>query len=191
MWNNSHRTSIDTGWRLQTTKRRENIHVIGWDKRKNKQKEIRTEPALPGGSWDKGKVSTPWEVPLLVGRSTGMEEELQGLGGAHSHRFAGGKVERDVFKWLVPPPENPQPETLVHCVDSGFRVIPRERTGISCVQTAEMWGGPQLRVHGKKSGAAREARHHGWGNVRWGLHHRRFILCTLETAGPCPHEHLE
>ena len=40
-----------------------------------------------------------------------MEEELQGLGGEHSHRFTGGKVERDLFRWLVPPPENPQPET--------------------------------------------------------------------------------
>lgn len=65
------------------------------------------ELAFLGGSWDKGKVSTPWEVPLLVGRSTGIEEEFQGLGGEHSHRFAGDKVERDLYRWLVLSPENP------------------------------------------------------------------------------------
>ena len=62
------------------------------------------ELALLGGSWDKGKVSTPWEVPLLVGRSTEIEEELQGLGGEHSHRFAGTDSCPSLpcqLKWLL------------------------------------------------------------------------------------------
>ena len=133
------------------------------------------ELALLGGSWDKGKVSTPWEVPLLVGRSTEIEEELQGLGGEHSHRFAGGTVERDL--------RIPASHACPPCgkgLDGAALASGSypERTGISCVQP-EMWGEPQSRVHGKKSGTTREARHHGWGDVRWGHHHRRFFLCTL------------
>lgn len=92
------------------------------------------ELALLGQSWDKGKVSTSWEVPLLVGRSIGIEKELQGLGGEHSHRFAEGQVERDL--------RTPSLTCLSTVWEgagwcgSGFRVTPRERTGISCVHTA-------------------------------------------------------
>lgn len=53
---------------------------------------------------------------------------------------------------------------------------PERGQGLAACRQPEMWGEPQSRVHGKKSGTAREARHHGWGMWGGGNHHRRSFL---------------
>ena len=77
-------------------------------KKKKREKEIRrgTEPL--GGSCERGKVSTHWEVPLLLGT----EGELQRLGREHSKRCVEGKVERDLHGGTVLT-DTPQTEMLI------------------------------------------------------------------------------
>ena len=68
--------------------------------------------------------------------------ELQSHGGEHSHRGAEGKVERFPHRGSMPTSTH-QPERLVCSPAGGWelrlglqRLDPRERTGVSCVNTA-------------------------------------------------------
>ena len=130
-------------------------------------------PVPQGGSCERGKVSAPWEVPSLVGRSAGTEGELQSHGGEHSNLFAEGKAERDLHRHSVPPPSTPQPEMLVH---RGGRGLVAEARASEVRAWGEAWGWlcgdslrglecgvPQPREYRKKPGPARDAMCHHWG----------------------------
>ena len=88
-----------------------------------------------GGSCEEGNISPPWEGPSPEGRSAWTEGVLRRLRGECSNQFAEGKTDRDVHRWLVPPPYVPQPEMLICWYGQGLdaealalEVRPRERT---------------------------------------------------------------
>ena len=143
MWNSSHRTSTER-WQKTSDfqKGKKLLMYLGSakEKKKREREKIEMQPAPLGGSCERRKVSTHWEVPSL-GRSAGTEGELQSLGEERSNWFAEGKVERDLHRRSVPP-STPWPETLI-CWGRrgwvqrlGLRRSNLERTGAGCMETA-------------------------------------------------------
>ena len=100
-------------------------------------------PVPLGGSCERGKVSTYWEVASLVDKPARTEGEYWSLRGEHSNQFAEGKAERDLHTRSVTPPSTPQPETLIHWRGMGLgaearasEVRPGKGIGVGCVETA-------------------------------------------------------
>ena len=108
---------LNAGRRPQTSERarKSPCNWVGQKKEEKLKREKGTMmgPEPLGGSCERRNVSTPWEIPSLVGRSVGMEGELWSLGEECSNWFAEGKMERNVHRQLVLVPCALQPEMLV------------------------------------------------------------------------------
>ena len=138
---------LNAGRRPQTSERarKSPCNWVGQKKEEKLKREKGTMmgPEPLGGSCERRNVSTPWEIPSLVGRSVGMEGELWSLGEECSNWFAEGKMENNLHRRSAPLPCAPHPETPVCWCKWGLgadvqasEVKPRERTGVGCPGTA-------------------------------------------------------
>ena len=101
-------------------------------------------PAPLGGSCERGKVPSPWELPSPAGRSAGTERELQRLRGECSNQLTAGRRERDQHTWSWPPCCTPQPKTCNSWYEWGLGAEawasvdrPGERTGSGSAENLE------------------------------------------------------
>ena len=73
MWNSSCRKSTDLWGKTLEFKKEKKISIyLGRTKQKRKRKRekvVGMQHVPPGGSCERGEVSTHWEVPSLAGRS--------------------------------------------------------------------------------------------------------------------------
>ena len=118
---------------------------VGQKKKEKTETKLRTGPAPLGGSCVGGKVSTHWEAPSLAETGGWARGKLQSHGGERSNRGAEGKAKRFPHRGLLTTSTH-QPERLV-CSPAGAgggwelrlwlrRSDPRERTAVSCMNTA-------------------------------------------------------
>ena len=182
----SHRTATDH-WQKTSASQKGKKSPHNWvGQKKEKEKEIGMGPVPLGGSCERGKVSIPWEVPSLSGRTAGTEGDLWSLGKECSNQLVQGKVERDLHRWSVPT-GTPQPETLFLWGGQGLSV---EARALEVRPWAEDWGWlhgdslrglgcgvPQPREYRKEPGPIREGAQEGMQGEGW-VHHRNFFLCA-------------
>ena len=118
MQNSSHRTSTESLQKTSGSQRGKEI-LSNWIAHTEKDKGVQTGPALVGGSCERGKVSTRWQVSSLVGRSAGTEGELWSLRAGCSDRCVQGKTGREPHRGRVPGAHS-QPETRISWAASGW-----------------------------------------------------------------------